>query len=302
MKFIIAGGSGMIGGQLTKVLLDDEHKVVVLSRNPDRAKNAVPDKTVCRSWNGLDTSHWESDIEDTDIIINLVGEHIGKGRWTKKIKQEILKSRVDAGHAISTAVHNSKTKPTLCIQISGTNYYGDENNSELTESSPKGKGFLADVCMEWENSSKAVEAEGVKRAVIRMGPVLSIEGGALKKMLLPFKLFVGGPPGNGKQMFPWIHIDDAVRAIQFIAENRLDGIFNLVSPIPVTMKQFARELGKALHRPGFMPIPAFVLNLIYGEMARETVLAGQNAIPKALVEKGFKFQYTKLLSALKSLI
>ena len=303
MKIIIAGGSGFIGQALTLHLSDSGHEVIVLSRNPRRTQSQFNDKIQCLKWNDFDTSDWQEELESTEAVINLIGENIGQWPWTDQIKHKILYSRIHAGQAIVQAIQNAKNKSRLLIQSSATGYYGNNSENELTEEAPVGNGFLADVCRQWEASTINVEAIGVKRCVIRTGLVLGKNGGLLKKMILPFKMFVGGPIGSGQQMLPWIHMDDLVSAILFIIKsNNAQKIYNLCAPNSVSMNTFAGKLGKVLKRPSVFKVPEFVVKLIFGEMGRETILSGQNAVPKALLDSGFKFKFKNLDNALYKII
>ncbi|MEJ2545146.1 MAG: TIGR01777 family oxidoreductase [Calditrichaceae bacterium] len=303
MKVIIAGGTGFIGRYLSEFLNNSGHDVIILSRNPKRAKYTFTNKIKCLLWNDFDFSAWQDELESTKIIINLIGENIGQWPWTNQLKHKILYSRIHAGQTIVQAIHHAKNKPRLLIQASATGYYGDNSKDKLTEESKSGKGFLADVCRQWENSTIDVESIGVKRSIIRVGPVLGRNGGILKKMSLPFKLFVGGPIGSGNQKLPWIHIDDLVEAILFIINNKkTQKIFNLCTPKPITMNTFARTLGKTLKRPSIFKVPEFIVKLIFGEMGRETILSGQNALPKVLIKSNFKYKYSDLPVALSNLL
>ena len=303
MKIIIAGGSGFIGQALSSHLLNSGHQVIILSRNPQRAQSLFNNKIQCLSWKDFDASSWQDELESTDVLINLTGENIGQWPWIKQLKKRILDSRITAGQTIVQAVEAATNKLRLLIQASATGFYGNNNENELTEEAPEGNGFLADVCRQWEDSSAEVESMGVKRIIIRTGLVLGKNGGLLKKMILPFKFFVGGTIGSGKQILPWIHIKDQVEAIRFLIETETSpGIYNLNAPEPVNMNSFAGILAKTLKRPALFRVPEFMVKIIFGEMGRETILAGQNAVPKALSDAGYKFKYPKVKGAITDLI
>jgi uncharacterized protein (TIGR01777 family) len=303
MKIIIAGGSGFIGQHLSKYLINSDYEVIILSRNPQRVQSLFKNKIRCLHWNDFDTSSWQGELESTAVIINLIGENIAQWPWTDQIKHKILYSRIHAGQTIIEAINKAKKKPRLLIQSSATGYYGNNNIDTLIEETPAGSGFLADVCQQWEQSTLDVESMGVKRCVIRIGHVLGKNGGLLKKMVLPFKFFSGGPIGSGKQILPWIHMDDLVTAIRFLIESDdANNINNLCAPNPVNMKTFAKLLGKMLRRPSILKIPEFAVKLILGEMGRETILSGQNAIPKTLLDSGYQFNFIDLDDALNNLL
>ncbi|MEJ2054622.1 MAG: TIGR01777 family oxidoreductase [Calditrichaceae bacterium] len=302
MKIIIPGGTGFIGRHLSALLTQAGHTVIVLSRNPQRAQSLFNNKIQCFQWKNHDASAWQKELETTDVIINLIGENLARWPWTKSFKKRILESRVNAGRTITQAVKSAGKKPKLLIQSSAVGYYGNQSHTELTEDSPNGNGFIADVCRQWEASTADVESLGTSRIIIRTGLVLGENEGLLDKMATPFKLFLGGPVGSGEQVMPWIHIDDQVNAIRFLSENKVkSGIYNLCSPNPVTMNAFAEKLGKTLHRPSFFRVPEFAVKLALGEMGRETVLVSQNVKPEALITAGYTYKYPQLCEALDSI-
>ncbi len=224
-------------------------------------------------------------------------------RWTPGRKRGIRGSRINAGRAVVEAIEDAETKPAVLIQSSAVGYYGPRGDDEpVTEESGKGRDFLSDVCVEWEESTKAVEKKGVRRAIIRTGVVLSAKGGALPRQMLPFKFYAGGPLGSGKQWFPWIHLADEVAAIRFLIENEdAKGVFNLAAPNPVTNAQFSKALGTAMGRPSALPAPGFAFKLAFGE-ASTILLEGQRAVPQRLQEAGFAFQFETVEKALKDLL
>jgi uncharacterized protein len=314
MRIIITGGTGLIGRALAADLaaadLAAGREVVILSRNPQKHHD-FPDGIRIVGWNGRDGEGWTEWADGAAAIVNLAGESIaGEGfppeRWSAAKKERILSSRVQSGAAVVDAIRQTNVKPAVLIQASAVGYYGSREDEKLTEQSAPGNDFLADVCAQWEASTAAVEQWGVRRAIIRTGLVLAKEGGALPNMTLPFKLFAGGPLGSGRQYWPWIHIADEIAAIRFLIDNALrgnalPGPFNLTAPNPLTNKEFSKILGGALGRPSFMPAPAFALRLAMGEVAT-ILLDGQRAIPQALLDAGFKFQYPDLQPALTDLL
>lgn len=301
MRVLIAGGSGLIGRALASNLASDGNEVVILSRRPERIAG-LPAGVRAERWDGRTSEGWQSLAEGADAIVNLAGESIGAGRWSRERKYRILESRLNAGRAVVQAIGAASRKPRVVVQASGAGYYGPRGGEEIAEDTPPGHDYLAKVAIDWEASTATVEGLGVRRAIIRTGVVLSPEGGALIRMLLPFRLFVGGRMGSGKQWMPWIHIADEVAAIRFLIENEIaKGPFNLTAPAPVANAEFSRSVGKQLRRPSFTPMPRFVLRWLFGEMAT-VVLDGQRAIPRRLLQAGFKFQFEEVDAALRDLL
>ena len=306
MRVIITGGTGLIGSALAKNLATDGHEVIVLSRNP--AKYTFPAGIRGEKWDGKTAEHWGHLADGADAIVNLAGEPIaGPGlfpwRWTEERKQRIRQSRIDAGTAVTEAIRAANNKPKVVIQSSGVDYYGDvQNDQPITEAAPSGSSYLADVCLDWENATAEVETMGVRRVIIRTGLVLSMESGMLPITVLPFRFFAGGPLGNGQQWWPWIHLEDQVRAMRFLLEDETAvGPYNLCAPTPLQNKTFAREIGKAINRPAFFPTPAFALKLALGEIAA-IVLHGRRTVPQKLKAAGFTFNYAQADEALMDLL
>ncbi len=299
MRVIITGGTGLIGSALAKSLLADGHEVIVLSRNPGSAK--IEPGVRIENWTARSGDGWSNLITSDTAIVNLAGAGIGDKRWSDERKKLILESRVNAGAAVVDAIEKAAEKPRVVIQSSAVGYYGTPGDQVLTEDSPAGDDFLADVCKQWEDSTQAVESMGVRRVIIRSGVVLSMDGGALPRMLLPFKLMVGGPIGNGSHWFPWIHIDDEVKAIRFLIENDgAKGVFNVMAPNPLTNGDFTHEVGKIMQKPAVIPVPKLALQLMFGEMAI-MVIDGQRAIPQRLQNQHFEFTYPTIEPALNNL-
>jgi uncharacterized protein (TIGR01777 family) len=300
MHIIVAGGTGFIGTALTKSLLAEGHQVWILTRNLQTARLAEGARGV--GWDGRTTSGWGELVSQVDAIVNLAGESLGSGPWTGARKNRILSSRVEAGKAISAAIHQASPRPKVLIQASAVGFYGPHGAEPVTEESAPGHGFLAEVCKSWETSSQPVEESGVRRVVIRTGVVLSREEGALQRMLLPFRLFAGGSLGNGRQGFPWIHPADEVAGIRFLMENeKAQGVFNLSAPEPLSNADFGRILAKVMRRPYWLPVPAFALHLLLGEMST-LVLEGQYILPRRLIELGFRFRFETAEAALRDLL
>jgi uncharacterized protein (TIGR01777 family) len=301
MRVIITGGTGLIGRALTRSLSNHGYEIILLSRAPERARD-LPQGTRAERWDGRTAAGWGTLANGAEAIVNLAGENIAGGRWTPERKRRIRESRIHAGQAVVEAVQEAAEKPRVVIQASGLGYYGCREEETITEETPPGDDFLAEVAIEWEASTAPVEARGVRRAVIRTAPVLSTEDGAFPRMIRPFRFFVGGPLGNGEQWFPWIHIADEVGAIRFLMKNSAaQGPFNLTAPNPLRNADFARALGRVLRRPASLPTPAFALRLLFGEMA-SVLLGGQRALPKRLLDLGFSFRFPEAESAMKDLL
>lgn len=306
MRIIIAGGSGLIGRELTSALVDDGYEVIILSRNPDKVVG-MPVGVKILQWDGRTVQDWVKEMENTDVIINLTGENIsGEGifptRWTNKRKERLLQSRVDSGKVLSKAIAMSDKKPGVFVQASGISYYGMNWENQATEESGVGNGYLASICIDWEASSEPVEALGLRRVIVRNGIVLSTKGGALLPLLMQYKFFVGGPIGDGRQVYSWIHIADEINAIRFLIEDdHARGIYNLTSPNPVTNIEFGQTIGEVLKRPHYFRLPGFAMRLAFGEVA-SMVLEGQRVLPKKLLEQGYIFKFPKLADTLIDLL
>lgn len=303
MKAIITGATGFIGRALCKNLVEAGYDVLALTRNRSKGRELLGNQVAVVEWDGKSAEGWERCADGADAIVNLAGESISSGRWTRAKKERILRSRLDAGKAVVDAIRRVEKKPSVVIQSSGIGYYGSRSDEIIDESSPVGTGFLSEVAQKWEGSTKDVESFGTRQVIIRTGVVLGTDGGALPRLLTPFRLFVGGPLGGGRQWFPWIHVYDEVSAIRFLIEREdLAGAFNLTAPEPLTMKDFCRVLGKVMKRPSWLAVPGFLLRLMFGEMAKEALLPGQRALPRKLLEAGYSFQYPHTESALQQIL
>ncbi len=306
MRIIITGGTGLIGTALARRLAAANDDIIILSRNPDKA-TGLPAGVKTVKWDGRTAQGWGHLADGAKAIINLAGASIaGDGfipsRWTEKRKKLIMDSRVQAGQAVVEAVNAAAAKPELVVQSSAVGYYGPHGDETLSEATGPGNDFLAQVCQAWERSTQPVVQQGVRLVVIRTGVVLSTQGGAFPLLLLPHKLFAGGPMGSGKQWLPWIHLEDEVRAIQFLIENsQAQGVFNVCAPEPVTNRQMSQAIGQAISRPSFLPVPGFALKLLLGEAA-SLVLDGQRQIPQRLTQSGFPFSHPDLLPAIRHLV
>ena len=301
MRVVITGATGFIGRALCKELCKD-YEVIALSRDSSRATKSIGDQAKVVEWDGRTTGSWFQQANGAFAIINLAGENIASGRWNESKKAGILHSRLDSARAVREAIKQMNKKPSVVIQASAIGYYGSRQNEQLDENSAPGKGFLANVCQRVESSVEKVAEMGVRCIVIRTGVVLGRDGGAFVKLAKPFRFFLGGHLGSGRQWFSWIHLQDEVGAIKFLMENEhIKGVFNLTAPEPVTMKKFCKILGKVLHRPSLLKVPGFAARLIFGEMANEMLLSGQKVLPKRLLNRGFDFKYTDVKHALNDI-
>jgi hypothetical protein len=301
MHILITGGTGLIGGKLIDHLFNHGHVVTVVSRQRYRPA-ILPAKLNFAQWDGKSAAGWGHLIEGVDAVVNLAGANLADGKWTDERKKIIWQSRVNSGQAISAAIQAAERKPRVVIQSSAVGYYGPGQDEVITESHPAGDDFLAQLCQAWEDSSRGVEAMGVRHAAIRTGLVLDMGGGGFPKMLIPFRLGAGGPVGSGQQWVPWIHYQDAVEAIRFLIETEAaTGPFNLMAPYPLRNRDLARLIGKVMKRPAFLPAPEFALKFIFGEMST-ILLTGQQALPRRLEELGFVFKFPTAEAALVDLL
>ena len=300
MRVVITGATGFIGRVLCKELHKD-YEVIALSRDASRAAGIVGDWAKIVEWDGRTTGSLFKQTNGAFAIINLAGENVASGRWNESKKAGILHSRLDSSRAVIEAIKQVDKKPTMVIQASAIGYYGSRADEQLDEDSTPGKGFLASVCRDVESSAEEIERLGVRCVVIRTGVVLGRDGGALAKLITPFRFYIGGHLGSGRQWFSWIHLDDEIAAIKFLMENEnLKGVFNLTAPQPVTMKELCVILGKVLHRPVWLNVPSFAARLALGEMADEMLLSGQRVQPNRLLDTGFDFKYANVEQALRS--
>ncbi|HSM24706.1 MAG TPA: TIGR01777 family oxidoreductase [Anaerolineaceae bacterium] len=299
MNILISGGTGLIGQALTKNFIKSGHKIIILTRGNRDDQN--PDKIQYVKWDGRSFEPLIPIMEEVDVVINLAGDNIGAGSWTKQKKERILNSRLFAGNALSEAIVKAKVKPEVFIQASGVGYYGTSKDMIFDETSKNGDDYLANISMQWEDSSKSVEDVGVRRVIIRTGVVLDKSTGVLPLMTMPFRFFVGGALGDGNQMISWIHLQDEVKAIEFIVNNKsISGPVNLVSPFAVKNSEFGKTIAKVIKRPYWFPTPAFLLKLLLGEKST-LVLDGQVAYPKKLLDEGYTFLFSNLTDALLDL-
>jgi hypothetical protein len=293
MNILITGGSGFIGRSLSHELRDSGHSVVITTRRKADSEHKL-------TWNPPELLSFDT-LSSFDAVINLAGEKIAPSRWTKEQKERILSSRIDTTRALIRSMHNALAKPKVLISASAIGYYGPRGDEDVTEDAPPAFDFLAEVCMKWEKEAYKAEEFGVRVVTVRIGGVLEADGGALPTMAMPFKFFLGGPIGNGKQWFSWIHRDDVIGIIKYALENAsITGPINATAPNPVTNKDFSTALGKALHRPSFFSVPGFMVKLTLGELGA-VLLTGQRVLPEKALSAGYTFKYEKVDEALKAI-
>ncbi len=294
MKCVVSGGSGFIG-QAVVDRLAERGEVVVLSRNPRKVRNG---RGVF--WNPPSVGDWETDVGQADVIINLAGDNIGSGRWTDAKKQRMLSSRLDSTRALVRALRSrGEGRRPVFFSASAVGYYGSRGDQLLDEGASAGDNFLARLAQQWE--AAAMEASGHSRLVIgRFGVVIDGSGGMVGKLLLPFRLFLGGPIGSGDQWLSWVDRRDLVAMIEWLIDRpEAEGVYNITSPEPVTNRQFTKTLGTVLHRPAALTAPRIPLKLALGEMADDMLLASQRAVPKRATDEGFSFQCADLGESLR---
>jgi uncharacterized protein len=303
MRILIIGATGFIGRELMKELANAGHETIAVTRNIRKAREILGTETEIAEWRGLSSKILAGYISGTDAVVNLAGENLASGRWTLRRKKQILDSRIRTGLLLTEAIRLSASKPGVLIQASATGFYGTPVEKPAGEDHPAGKGFLADLTRDWEDSTREAGIFIPRIVMIRSGLVLGKNEGLLKKMLLPFRFYSGAVLGSGRQWMSWIHIRDEVRAIRFMIENEsCAGPYNLTAPEPVSMKFFADAIGKTIKRPAWLRVPAIFLEAVLGEMARETILSSQNIYPAKLLKEGFKFEYSHLPDALRNLL
>lgn len=302
-RIIVTGATGFIGKALCFRLLEEKYDVVALSRSKEKGEKIFGTDVTVVGWDGKSSEVWQDYANGAYAVVNLAGENIGSGRWTPKRKKSIFQSRLDAGRAIVEAAKSVEKKPRVIIQASAIGYYGSRGHEIIDESSSPGESFLVEVVKKWEQSTQGVESLKIRRVIVRSSIVLGKKGGVFLRLVKPFRLFVGGHLGSGKQWFSWIHLEDEVKAILFLIEREdLSGIFNLTAPHQLIQKDFFHILGKIMKRPSWFPVPGFVLRLIFGEMAKDTLLSGQRVAPRRLLEAGYRFLYPQAELAIKEIL
>jgi hypothetical protein len=296
MNYLIAGGTGFLGSALSSALRAEGHSVTILTRRPWAVPS--PARGLVK-WDGRTLAGWASLLNEIDVVINLAGKSVSSWPWTVRTKREFLNSRVQPGHALAQAIEMASSRPRVLVQASGINHYGLRGEA-ADERSPAGTDFLAQLTVKWEASTQQVEHLGVRRIIVRSAVVLGT-GGMLPLMALPARLFGGGPIAGGSQAMPWIHLTDWIGAVRFLIDHAIaSGPFNLIAPETTSNAQFNRQLADALHRPYWLPVPAFMLRVLLGELS-VIVLEGRFARPQRLLGLGFPFRFARLSDALANL-
>jgi uncharacterized protein (TIGR01777 family) len=306
MRIFLMGGTGLVGSRLVRRLLERNDRIVLLTRRPDAARQKWADACTVVEGDPMQAGPWMSAVDDCDAVVNLVGEGVFNRRWRAKFKQLLHDSRVQSTeHVVQALARNPRTAagaPKTLVNASAVGYYGPHGDEEVTEDTPPGDDILARLCIDWEKAAGAALAHGVRLVLLRIGVVLDREGGALRQMLTPFKLFVGGPVGSGRQVVSWIHHDDLVGLILLALDNaQASGPLNGTAPNPVTNKALAKALGRALGRPSFLPMPKFMLRLMLGQVA-SLVTTGQRVLPRKALQLGYAFKFPDIDAALKDIL
>jgi uncharacterized protein (TIGR01777 family) len=306
MRVVITGGTGLIGRALSADLAAHGHEVIVLSRSPEQAI-PLPDGVRAEHWDARTAEGWGHLADGAGAIVNLAGaslagEKFFPTRWTEERQRIISESRIHTGRAVVEAIERAEKKPLVVVQSSAVGYYGFRDEVLTEEAEPGddwGARFTAEI---WEPSTAPVEQMGVRRVVVRSGVVFSTEDGALLRLLLPFRLFVGGPMGSGDQWYSWVHLQDEARALRFLIETEeAGGAYNLTAPSPLTNGELAKLIGRVMRRPSWIPVPGFAMRLAFGDVA-DVVLKGQRVVPQRLLDLGFEFRFPTAEAALKDLL
>ncbi|MDJ1168482.1 TIGR01777 family oxidoreductase [Roseofilum sp. BLCC_M154] len=301
MKIAVTGATGFVGLALVQRLIAENEQVLVLTRNPDKAKRIWPSGVEIVGYSVTEGGEWQSQIAGCDGVVNLAGAPIAEERWTADRKKILRQSRILGTQKLVEAIGAVDPKPQVLVNTSAIGYYGTSETAEFDETSPAGDDFLAQLCVEWEQSAEAVTEYGVRSVILRFGIVVG-DGGAVAKMIPPFKMFAGGPIGSGQQWFSWIDLDDLVSLILFaLRQPQMQGTFNATAPNPVRMNDLATTLGTILNRPSWLPVPSFVLDALLGDGAK-VVLEGQRVLPKKTLDAGFEFKYSTLKEALEKIL
>lgn len=305
MKVVVTGATGFVGSRLVERLQQLGDQVLILTRNSEKARRLFPTATFPNvevlAYTPLESGDWQQQLAGWDGVVNLAGAPIAESRWTPERKQEILASRTTGTQKIVEAIAAANPRPAVLVNSSAIGYYGTSETATFDETSAAGSDFLAQVCQAWEAEAEKVTASGTRLVILRTGIVLG-QGGALAKMLLPFKLFAGGPLGTGKQWFSWIHIDDLVGLIiQALTQPELQGVLNATAPHPVRMAELCQNVGQILNRPSWLPVPGFALEALLGDAA-QVILDGQQVLPQRTQASGFTYLYPTVKPALKDLL
>jgi uncharacterized protein len=302
MNIVVSGGTGFIGLPLCASLCQEGHRVTLLTKRKDEAQRLYGSTVTAAEWNGRGVGAWEPCLEGADAVINLAGAPIAEGRWTDARKQLLMESRVLSTRLLVDALSRCSSKPRTLVSASGIGYYGTSDDRVLDEGAARGQGFLADLCLAWEAEALRATEFGVRVVMLRTGMVLEQDGGALPKMLLPFRLFAGGPIMPGTQWVSWIHRRDHIGLIKWaLTTPSVSGPVNAVAPEAVTMKQFCGLIGRVLHRPSWLPVPGFALQMALGELGT-LMTTGQRINPAKALSGGYIFHYPTLEPALRAIM
>lgn len=299
---VLTGGTGLIGRRLYNALRGRGDRVIVLTRNTDRAAKTFSDAERILLWAPGVTGEWRSAIDGADAVVHLAAESIGGERWTEQYKKRILDSRVYGTREIVDAIEAARVRPGVLVSASAVGFYGDTGDTVVDEHSPAAGDFLAGVCVAWEREAARAAETGTRVVMTRMGVVLADDGGALEKFITPFRMFAGGPMGSGEQWFPWVHIDDAVGIFLHAVDHpEVHGVLNAVSPGLLRNREFAAALGEALKRPARFSVPGFAIKLAIGGFG-ESILGGQRVLPTRTLASGYRFKYETIAKALSDLV
>ncbi len=302
MHVVVTGGTGFIGRALCMSLSREGHRVTLLTRKGQAASRLVGPSVTTVEWNGRDSGAWEERLEGADAVINLAGAPLADARWTHARKRLLTDSRVQLTRRLVEAISRRSAKPRVLISASGIGYYGPSDDRVLSEAAPQGERFLADLCVAWEGEARRAEEFGTRVVLLRTGMVLERDGGALPKMLLPFRLYLGGPIMPGTQWVSWIHRNDHVGLMEWaLTTTTVSGPINVVAPEPERMQAFCETLGRVLRRPCWLPVPETVLSLALGELGT-VMTTGQRVSPQKALEHGYVFQYPSLEPALRAIL
>lgn len=305
MKIAVTGATGFVGTRLVERLVEEGHSVVVLTRSKAHGDRVFPTSAFPTvevvDYSPLESGEWQQVLSGCDGVVNLAGAGIADARWTPERKQEILDSRKVGTEKIVEAIAQANPKPSVLVNASAIGYYGTSETATFDESSAPGEDFLAQVCQAWEAAAESAAASGTRVVILRTGIVLGM-GGALGKMLTPFRLFAGGPLGTGRQWFSWIHRDDLVNLmLKALTDSSLSGTYNATATNPVRMAEFCQTLGQVMGRPSWLPVPAFALEALLGDAA-QVVLEGQRVLPKRALDAGFVYEYPEVKAAIANVL
>lgn len=302
MRVFLTGGTGLVGTEIARQLLARGDQPVILTRRSNPTSHSLGDAVDWIQGDPTELDDWTQSVDGCDAAVNLAGESLFAKRWTQKQKERLRDSRVKTTQNLVQAIQQATKRPTVLVSTSAVGYYGSVPEGELTENSPAGSDFLAELSVAWENAATSAEEFGVRVVLLRVGIVLSLDEGALAKMLTPFRLGAGGPLGNGKQWWSWIHIQDLARLYLYALDaSGLKGPLNGTAPNPVRNQEFSQKLATVLNRPCLLPAPGFAMRLVLGEVA-EVILNGQKVLPQVALDQGFEFRFPECEPALRDLL